>query len=182
MVGPVKMPIQMAENFQLKLQKISKIFLLKLRRISNSTGSKFSRNSASKYRKCRKFQIGSTKYGLKGRCLAGRTAMHACQIGPTDIAPPCPGSPQRACVGTKGGTLWDRQPFCPISPLLLKGAVGATTLSLRFGIDQDLGISGLNGKLAAGCFRSGPTWIVFCFRSWFADGKNGGMARSGIGC
>ncbi len=30
-------------------------------------------------------------------------AMHACQIGPTDTAPPCPGSPQRACVQTKGG-------------------------------------------------------------------------------
>ncbi len=29
-------------------------------------------------------------------------AMHACQIGPTDTAPPCPGSPQRACVETKG--------------------------------------------------------------------------------
>ncbi len=25
------------------------------------------------------------------RCLAGRMAMHACQIGPTDTAPPCPG-------------------------------------------------------------------------------------------
>ncbi len=34
------------------------------------------------------------------RCLAGRMAMHACQIGPTDTAPPCPGSPLRACVGT----------------------------------------------------------------------------------
>ncbi len=34
------------------------------------------------------------------RCLAGRMAMHACQIGPTDTAPPCPGSPLRSCVGT----------------------------------------------------------------------------------
>ncbi len=47
------------------------------------------------------------------RCLAGRMAMHACQIGPIDTAPPCPGSLLRACVGTKGGTLWGRQPFCP---------------------------------------------------------------------
>ncbi len=28
--------------------------------------------------------------------------MHACQIGPTDTAPPCPGSPQRASVETEG--------------------------------------------------------------------------------
>ncbi len=39
--------------------------------------------------------------------------MHACQIDPTDTAPPCLGSPLRACVGTKGGTFWGRQPFCP---------------------------------------------------------------------
>ncbi len=36
-------------------------------------------------------------------CLAGRIAMHAYQIGLIDTAPPCPGSPLRACVGTKGG-------------------------------------------------------------------------------
>ncbi len=42
-------------------------------------------------------------------------------------------------------------------------------------------ISGLDGKLAAGCLRSGPAWIIFCFRYWVADGKNRGMARSGIG-
>ncbi len=29
-----------------------------------------------------------------GWCLAGRMAMHACQIGPIDTTPPCPGSPQ----------------------------------------------------------------------------------------
>ncbi len=29
-------------------------------------------------------------------------AMHACQIGPTDTAPPCPGSPQRTCNVTRG--------------------------------------------------------------------------------
>ncbi len=69
----------------------------------------------------------------------------------------------------------------PISPLLLKRADGATTPSLRFGIDQDLRISGLDGKLAAGCLRSGPAWII-CIHYWVADGKNGGMVRSGIGC
>ncbi len=40
---------------------------------------------------------------MRIRCLAGRMAMHACQLGPTDTAPPCPGSPLRACVETKGG-------------------------------------------------------------------------------
>ncbi len=35
----------------------------------------------------------------------------------------------------------------PISPLLLKCADGATTLSLRLGIDQDLGISDHSEKL-----------------------------------
>ncbi len=39
---------------------------------------------------------------FNNRCLAGRMAMHACQIGPTDTAPPCSGPPQRACVVTKG--------------------------------------------------------------------------------
>ncbi len=31
-------------------------------------------------------------------------AMHACQIGPTDTAPPCPASSLLACVGTKGSS------------------------------------------------------------------------------
>ncbi len=47
------------------------------------------------------------------RCLAGRMAMHTCQSDPTDTAPHCPVSPLQVCVGTKGGTLWGRQPFCP---------------------------------------------------------------------
>ncbi len=105
--------------------------------------------------------------------MAGRIAMHACQIGPTDTAPSCPGSPLRAYVETKGGTLWDRQLSAPISPLLLKCADGATTLSFSFGINQDLRISGLDGKLAAGCLRSRPAWIVFCFHCWVADAKWG---------
>ncbi len=37
---------------------------------------------------------------LHYRCLTGRMAMHACQIGPTDTSPSCPGSPLQACVGT----------------------------------------------------------------------------------
>ncbi len=61
----------------------------------------------------------------------------------------------------------------PISPLLHKCADGATTLSLRFGIDQDLRFLGLDDESAA-CLRCGPAWIVFCFRCWVADGKNGG--------
>ncbi len=101
-------------------------------------------------------------------------AMHACQIGPTDIALRCPGSPQWTSVETKGGTFWGRQPFCPHFSSATQCADGATTLSLRFGIDQDLRISGLDGTLAAGCLRSGPAWIIFCFRCWVADGKNDG--------
>ncbi len=100
--------------------------------------------------------------------------MRACQIGPTDTAPPCPGSSQQACFGTKGGTLWGRQPFCPVSLLLLKCANSVTTLSLHFGIDQDLRISGVDGKPAVEFLRSGLSWIVFCFRCWVADGKNEG--------
>ncbi len=57
-------------------------------------------------------QLNLTQHSLV-RCLAGHMTMHACQIGPTDTAPPCPRSPIRACVGTKGGMLWGRQPFCP---------------------------------------------------------------------
>ncbi len=76
------------------------------------------------------------------------------------------------------GQKWERfgagNLSAPISPLLFKCADGATTLSLRFGIDQDLRISGLDGKLAAGCLRIGPAWIVFCFRCWVAEGENGG--------
>ncbi len=57
----------------------------------------------------------------------------------------------------------------PIFPLLLKCVDGATTLSLYFWI------LGLGGKLAAGCLRSRPAWIVFfCFHCWVADGKHGG--------
>ncbi len=43
------------------------------------------------------------------RCLAGRMAMHACQIGATDTVPPCPGSSQRACVLQRGAVEQDMQ-------------------------------------------------------------------------
>ncbi len=42
-------------------------------------------------------------------------------------------------------------------------------------------ISGLDGKLAAGCLWSGPAWIIFCFHCWVADGKNGGWRGPALG-
>ncbi len=92
-------------------------------------------------------------------------AMHACQIVPTDTAPTCPGL-QRACVVTRGECFGAGNLSAPISPLLLKCADDATTLSLHFEI------SGLGGELAARCRRSRLAWIIF-FRCWVADGKNG---------
>ncbi len=47
---------------------------------------------------------------------AGRMAMHACQIGPTDTAPLARNRFLGPASG-QGGTLWHRPPFCPISPL-----------------------------------------------------------------
>ncbi len=64
-------------------------------------------------------------------------AMHACQIGPTDTAPPCLGSPQWVCVVTREERFGAGNISVPISPLLLKYVDGATTLSLRLG-SQDL--------------------------------------------
>ncbi len=63
-----------------------------------------------------------------------------------------------------GNTLRQATFLPPFLLWLLKCADGATTLSLRFGIDQDLSITGLDGKLVAGCLRSGLAWIIFCFR------------------
>ncbi len=101
-------------------------------------------------------------------------AMHACQIGPTDTAPPCPGSPQWACIVTRGehfeaGNLSAPFLLCYLSVWMVR---------LRSPFVWDL----RPRELAAGCLRSRPAWIVFCFRCWVADGKNGGMERSGIEC
>ncbi len=46
------------------------------------------------------FELQNYNRDRQYRCLEGRMVMHACQIGPTDTAPPCPGSPQWVCVGT----------------------------------------------------------------------------------
>ncbi len=47
-------------------------------------------------------QKGAREREWPKRCLARRMAVHACQIGLTDTTPPCPGSPHRACVVTRG--------------------------------------------------------------------------------
>ncbi len=78
----------------------------------------------------------------------------------------------RPASGQRGERFEAGNLSAPISPLLLKCVDSTTTLSLCFGIDQDLRISGLDGKLAAGCLRSGLAWIVFCFHCWVADCKN----------
>ncbi len=82
-------------------------------------------------------------------------AMHACQIGPTDTAPPCPDRHYGPASGQRGEHFGAGNLSAPIFPLLLECVDGATTLSLCFGIDQDLGISGLDGKF--GC-RMSPKW------------------------
>ncbi len=92
---------------------------------------------------------------------------------------PCPGLPQWACIETKG----ERFRVATFLPpfLLCYSKVRTVRLHSPF-ILGSIRISGLDGKLTAGCLRSGPAWIVFCFHYWVTDGKNGGMARSGIGC
>ncbi len=52
-----------------------------------------------------KYTVASAFWHLTDPMLAGRMMMHACQIGPTDVTPPCPGSPHQACVGTRGNAL-----------------------------------------------------------------------------
>ncbi len=59
--------------------------------------------------------------------------MHACQIGLTDTAPLCPGSPHRACVMTREEHFEADNFYASIFPLLLKCEDGATTPSLYFG-------------------------------------------------
>ncbi len=52
--------------------------------------------------------------------------MHACQIGPTDTAPPHPGSPHQSCIRARGNAL-KQVTFLP--PFLHSLHIGATTLS-----------------------------------------------------
>ncbi len=115
--------------------------------------------------------------------MAGRMAMQACQIGPTDTAPPRPGSPLRACVGTKGGTLWGRQPFCPHFS-------SATQVCVRC----DYTLPSFRDRSGSRDLR--PRWWIGCRMSPKLTGldrlllpllgcwrqKMGRMARSGIGC
>ncbi len=77
----------------------------------------------------------------------------------------------------RGRTPWGRQPCCPhfSSATQVCGWCDYTLPS--FGINQDLGISDLGGKLAARCLRSRSAWIVFCFRCCVADGKTVGVWR-----
>ncbi len=60
----------------------------------------------------------------------GHMMMHACQIGPTDTASPCLGSPHQAYMGTREECFEAGNLSGPISPLLLVCRDDATTLSL----------------------------------------------------
>ncbi len=74
----------------------------------------------------------TAREAVRDWCLAGCMAMHACQIDPTDTAPPawdCHNGPaSRQGEHFEAGNL-----SALISPLLLKYADGATTLSLCLG-------------------------------------------------
>ncbi len=67
-------------------------------------------------------------YKVKVSLKVGRMTMHAHQIGPTDIAPPCPGSPHQVCVGARGNALGQATFLPPLLHCLLGCADGATTL------------------------------------------------------
>ncbi len=60
--------------------------------------------------------------------------VHACQIGLTDTTPPCPGIATMGLRCDKGEHFGAGNLSAAISPMLLKCADGATTLSLCFGI------------------------------------------------
>ncbi len=70
----------------------------------------------------------------------------------------------------KGGNALGQATFLP--PFLCYSSVRTVRLHSPF-VSGSLRISGLDGKLAAGCLRSGSAWIVFCFHCWVADSKNG---------
>ncbi len=92
---------------------------------------------------------------------------------------PLPGIATTGLRLDKGGNALGQATFLP-QFLLCYSSVWTMRLHSPF-VSGLIRISGLDGKLAAGCLQSGPAWIV-CFRCWVADGKNGGMARSDIGC
>ncbi len=109
-------------------------------------------------------------------------AMHACQIGPLTPHPLARDRHYGPVSGQRGERFGAGNLSAPISPLLLKCVDGATTLSLRFGIDQDLRISGLYGKLAADVSKVDQPGSSSASIAGLLTAKTGGMARSGIGC
>ncbi len=82
---------------------------------------------------------------------------------------PLPGIATSGRCRKKGRTLWGRQSFCThfFFAIQVCGRCDSTLPLFRN--------LGLGGKLAAGCLRSRPAWIVFfCFRCWVADSKTQG--------
>ncbi len=85
---------------------------------------------------------------------------------------PLPGIATTGLRRDKGGSTLG-QATCLPPFLLCYLSVRTVRLHSPF-ISGPIRISGLYGELVAGCLRSGPAWIVFCFCCWVADGKNGG--------
>ncbi len=86
---------------------------------------------------------------------------------------PLPGIATMSLRRDKGENALGQATFLP--PFLLcYSSVRMVRLHSPFILgSQDLRISGLGDELAAGCLWSRPTWIIFCFRCWVADGKKG---------
>ncbi len=119
-------------------------------------------------------------WGLKDISMFGGAYGDACMLNwPHWHRTPLPGNAATGLCRDKGGNALGQATFLShfSSATQVCGRCDYTLPSF-----WDLRISDLVGKLAAGCLRSRPAWIVFCFRCWVADGKNGGgMAMSGIG-
>ncbi len=103
---------------------------------------------------------------LSSRCLAGRMAMHTCQIGPTDTAPPCPGSPLRACVGTKGGGC-----------MCIAALVSLDRVNLQLWFDRSVNYTEINVALISGwcvdcefspaiCYLWNKWFVRICWKTW----------------